>query len=558
LIVKADIKDSSGGELNNNETITLQLGDVKSVDFTRQVTGTTGTGGVVNANVLTIKTGTLTFSENESFSNRSVTVPTGVVNATGAKIASFALTAGAGEAVSVTQISLIDYNVLTLMGNNFQNLMLKNGTTQLGATIGNLNTTAVGAYNFSPSPAIKIAAGGQYVVDVYADIKGSATQTGMNMYGIKFASASATGDTTNATADVDPADTELQTMYIAAQGNLNVSDSSDEPLAQQLVAGAVDQEVAKFKLEASTSENLNITQLTISDSVSAAATGTLTNIKITDGTTTWGPVVLSTTNATTTYVHAVFTGIDLTIPAGGYKTLTVKADVSPVADAVSGSTHNFAILADDGITGETIVVKGVQSGIVLTRALDTIDYYAASGDAALDLDQTGNTMTAYRTKITAAWAATQLSGSSIGNTAQEIARINITNSLSTKTATIKYLNLALSTSISNNADRALNIYKDDTTTAALATTLWVATKNQNFGDTNVTDAGFTDVEIAPGETKLFIFTLDTTDANFVADVTKLLSVNMAAGDIGWDDSAGVTITTVNSLPLQSKSFSYPN
>ncbi|MFA5392809.1 MAG: hypothetical protein WC306_03995, partial [Candidatus Paceibacterota bacterium] len=528
VIVKADIKGVAGGALTDNETITLQLRDttnLKSVDYTRQVTGTTGTGGVVNANVLTVKTGTLTFAENGSFSDRSVTSPTGVVNATEAKIASFALTAGAGESVTVSQISLIDYNVLTLMGNNFQNLKLKNGTTQLGTTIGNLSTSAVGSYNFSPSPSIKIAAGQQYIVDVYADIKGSATQTAMNMYGIKFASASATGDTTNATADVDPDDTELQTIYIAAQGNLNISDSSDKPLAQQLVMGATDQTVAKFKLEASTSEDLNISQLTISDMVSAAATGTLTNIKITDGTTTWGPVVLDTTNATTTYAHAVFTGMNLTIPAGGFKTLTVKADVSAVANAVSGSTHKLAILADDGITGETVVVKGAQSGIVLTRALDTIDYYAASGDSAIDLDQTGNIMTVYRTKITVAWHADMagLIGASIGNTAQTIAKINITNANSTKTATIKYLNLALSTTISNTADRALNIYKDDTTTTPLETTSWLAAGVQNFDDTKVDDNGMTDVDIAPGETKVFIFTLDTTDANAVASVTKLLS-----------------------------------
>jgi len=53
---------------------------------------------------------------------------------------------------------------------------------------------------------------------------------------------------------------------------------------------------------------------------------------------------------------------------------------------------------------------------------------------------------------------------------------------------------------------------------------------------------------------LFLFTLDTTDGNTTGDFS--LSVNMEAGDIGWDDSAGTTITTCNSLPLISKTLTY--
>ncbi|MDD5294629.1 MAG: hypothetical protein PHP21_01765, partial [Patescibacteria group bacterium] len=270
LVVTADIKDYDGVSLTDTETITLQLGDVKSVDYTRQVTGTTGTGGVISANVLTVRTGALTSAENTSFGDRSATTPTGVASASNVKIASITLTAGPGESVTVTQISLIDFSATTLMGNNFQNLKLKNSSgTQLGNTIGNLNTSTSGSYNFSPSPAIKIAAGGQYVVDVYADVKSSAANQGYNIYGIKFASVSATGDVTNASADENPADYELQTMYIATAGNLYISDDADTPVAQQLVMGATDQEVARFKLEATASEDINITQLSVFDNVSA-------------------------------------------------------------------------------------------------------------------------------------------------------------------------------------------------------------------------------------------------------------------------------------------------
>ena len=560
LEVKSDIKDSTSSSINktNNTSIAFQLGNVNSCDYTKQTSGGTDHSGAVSGNALTAKTGTLTAAENTSFGDRSSSIPTGVVNATGVKIASFTLTAGAGEGVTITQISLYDYDAATLMGTNFQNLVLKHGATQLGNTIGNLNATAVGTYDFSPSPAISLNAGEQYVVDVYADIKSSATQTEMNMHGIKFASVTATGNTTSTDASYDPTDFELQTMYIASVGNLYISDDADTPVAQQLVMGAADQEVARFKLEASASENLDVTQLVISDSVSSVATGTLQNIKIYDGTTLIaGPVQLDTTNATTTYAHAVFSGFTLTIPANGNKIITVKADVSPAsAGAVSGSTHTIKMLVDNGITAtETVTVKGAQSGTVLTTAADTIDYYSST-DPTTDVDQEGNAMTVYRTKVTAAWASDSPSGASVGSSAETIAKINITNSANAGnyTAIIKYVNLALSTTISNTANRAMNVYKDNLNTTSLGATSWLAAENRNFSNSEYTDAGLTNVEIAAGATKLFLFTLDTTDGNTAGDFS--LSVNMEAGDIGWDDSAGTTITTCNSLPLISKTLTY--
>ncbi|MDD5294619.1 MAG: hypothetical protein PHP21_01715, partial [Patescibacteria group bacterium] len=123
------------------------------------------------------------------------------------------------------------------------------------------------------------------------------------------------------------------------------------------------------------------------------------------------------------------------------------------------------------------------------------------------------------------------------------------------TAIIKYVDLALSTTISNTADRTLTVYKDSTSTTALEATDFLASgANQNFGDTAITDDGMSDVEIAAGATKLFLFTLDTTDGNVSGDWS--LSVNMAAGDIGCDDSAGSTLISVNSLPLTPKTLTY--
>ncbi len=560
LEVKADIKDSVSPYVNktNNTSIAFQLGNVTSSSYTKQTSGGTGTTGTVSGNALTAKTGTLTAAENLSFGDRSSSSPTGVVNATGVKIASFTLTAGAGEAVTITQITLEDNHATTLMSANFQNLVLKHGTTPLGNTIGNLNTAAVGDYDFSPSPAINLAAGTQYVVDVYADIKSGATLTAMDHVGIKFDSVTATGDTTSTDASYNPTAFELQTMHVASVGNLYISDDANTPIAQQLVMGATDQEVAIFKLEASASENLDITQIVISDTVSSAATGTLMNIKIYDGTTLiGGPVQLDTTDATTTYAHATFSNVSLTIPANGSKIITVKADIATAdSGATSASTHTFAMLIDNGITStETITVKGAQSGTVLTETLNTIDFYSST-DTETDADQSGKEMTVYRTKISVAWAQDTPQGSSVGGDDYTVAKINITNSSNAGnyTATIAALNFAIShTGISLTADRELRVYKDSITEGnRLITTSWKGSLTENFGNTNITDTGMTDAEISAGATKLFIITMDTQDAGS----TDSLSINIASDDITWEDSTTSDIAVVNTLPLQPKSLTY--
>jgi hypothetical protein len=271
-----------------------------------------------------------------------------------------------------------------------------------------------------------------------------------------------------------------------------------------------------------------------------------------------GPVMLDTTSATTTYVHAVFNNISVSIPANDSKIIVVKADIGTAADGASGgSTHTFALLTTNGTSAETIVAKGAQSGVVLTTSGATLKHYSSS-DTATAVDQSGSQMTVYRTKVSAAFASDSPTGAGVGNASQVIAKINITNSanVGNHTAIIKYVNLALSTAnISNTATRTLTVYKDSTSTTALGTTTfdlsWTPTQ-ANFHNTDMTNAGLTDVEIASGATKLFIFTLDTSDAG----TTDSLSVNMAASDIGWNDSAGTTITTVNSLPLQAKTLTY--
>ena len=161
------------------------------------------------------------------------------------------------------------------------------------------------------------------------------------------------------------------------------------------------------------------------------------------------------------------------------------------------------------------------------------------------------------------------------SSSQTVSVVNVTNTANSGgyTATVKAMNISLSTTISNAAtvDRNLNVYKDSTNTTALGTTTYLDTTMAVAGDsytnTNFLNGDITDVEISSGSTKTFYFTLDTTDAT----TNNTLSVTIPAyhsskygatasdGAYGLVWSDGLTTTIVasdNILPLIYKTLSY--
>ena len=547
------VADTTASSTAAGSTLRIDL-SAGSANAVGQSTLTSLSSTAQQGRTLTVQSGTVVVSENTAFGDKSATSPTGVAGATEAKIASFIVTAGSGEAVDVTQIAMLDASTVSQMGDNFQNLKLKNSAgTQIGSTIGNLNTSGTAtSYTFSPSTAIRIASGEQYVVDVYADVKSSVqdSATVLNPV-IKADSVTATGVSTSADASYTT-DVSLQNGYLSAAGNLTITSDPDSTVAQQLVMGATDYELATFRLTSDASEAVRVSELVISDNTSSAATGTLKNAKLfVEGVQIGQTVQFDTTSATSTYAHAKFTNLDLTIPVDSTVMVTVKVDATPYSSgAVSGSTHTLAILANYNGGNEGVTAFGVSSGTELTGA--TLDFSASP-----DADVTVNQMTVYRTKLTAAFASDSPSGATTGGTGATVAKFVVTNSanVGNYSATIKVMNIGMDQtgiSIPAATNRALTIYKDSLATSALATTNYGTANNGNFTDSAFTDAGFTDVEITPGTSKTFFVTLDTNDAG----TTDSLSINLEASDITWTDDVTSSITTVNSLPLTPKTLTY--
>src|SRR3989344_4703869 len=294
LTLTADTKDGDGNPLAASSTIRLSVGGFAA---TGQVSLASVTIASADGNLVTATSGALTIAKNTSVSDYTVANPTGVVGATGVKIGSLTITAGTGEAVSVTSITVGDDGdeATSDIGDNFQNLKMMQGSTQLGQTQGVLSGTAGADFVFTPSSAINVPAGQQVVLDFYADILTSAAGFATAQPGLEFVTSTATGAVTGADAS-DVTVENLHSLVIAAQGSLTVTANSGQPVAGQLVMGESDVTLAMFDLEAGSAEDLQITMIEVTDSTTTPNEfgGSLSNLKLFNGSTQVGAAISET------------------------------------------------------------------------------------------------------------------------------------------------------------------------------------------------------------------------------------------------------------------------
>ena len=588
LTVRGDAKTNDAVDLVTAGTVQVKLYDTATGVgglAKGQISLATATVGTVAGQTLTVRTGALGVSKNASFSSRSATVPTGVANATSVKIGSFVITGGAGEASDMTQIVLSDDETDKALGEDLQNLKLMHGSTQIGTTIGSLNTAAAGStYTFTPASAIRLLASEQYVVDVYADVLSTVTNAdGNSDYSpLTVDTVSATGvQTSTATSYTTPA-VHLQNMYLTASGSLTITVAAETPTWDQLVLGSTGNIVSKFRFAAGASEDIRVTKVILADrnkadgaaGLNLASTGTPRNISLWDGSTQVGSTVstLSDTYNTVT-PYATFQNLSWTVPKNSAKVLTVKTDLSTSDDGgLTSSTVRLSIPLDWdlSVTGdqESIEARGAASGVAITgTALDLV--------ANTDETANGNYFDALKTKLTIAYAADAPSGLSSASAQQTVAKFVVSNAANAGnySALVKLMNFAVSSygaSLSNSS--ILKVYKDSVTVANLlasteycsATTACSVSystkeyKNSRFGQGAATDAvaSFVDFYVAPGSSVTLIVTLDTSNAGFSSNET--LTVGLAAGDVTWDDDAYATSndsgTMVTSLPLAGKTL----
>lgn len=551
----------------------------------------------ISGRSLTVKSGALTVSENLSLADYSSTRPLGVLGSTNVRLASFVITGGA-EPSEVSQIVMKDSlpNAGDTLKDFFENMVLKNGSTMLHSSPMSLTDTSASEYTFNISPNVTVGVGETYVVDVYVDIlstigSGAVLADVNGEAAVMIEDVVATGKDTGSTTSVTSSSTDLQNAHIATNGSLRVTLDGDAPTDQQLVLGSTDQVLAKFKLsEESNAEDVLIKRFVVADTFSATggkianATGTVRNLKLYNGSTLLGTVASLSAAKNTLTPLAEF---DLTgLADGGFKVtkgtntvVTVKTDLTPWTDNDGTSTtHRATIFHTDydyttSGTQDFLDVVGLGSGYAIstTNATATSGMVIGSATGATQQRLNGNVMDAVATKLSIAYSddAGKVSPSGLvsKNSEQTVAILKLSNTANVGgyAATVEGMNLDINQSgISITASRTLKIYKDSINSDnQLATTTFSGSGSQglNYGDTQIPDGSFTDLEIPAGGSKYVYVTLDTSDASVGANDT--LSVGIQTAGTGgqdavlWNDSkAASSYSEVNGMPLTGRSMSY--
>lgn len=584
LEVVADLTDTSVG---SNDLIAVSLATGSS-NVQGQTSLTTSNSTAVSGNTLTVKSGIPTISKNNAVIDATTVNPTGVSKDSDLKIASFLVNAGAGEGAKITTITLQDYAAplnaffsrLRLQGLNSSNVV-----ANLAPEVGTLSG-ASSTYTFTLSSPIVVNAGQQYVVDVVADVLSTTSSNQLNaaalpMIQVKDAGVSYQTLTTAQSGTIAISGTTgvLQNVFIASKGSLVAAVSSDTPVAQQVVMGATDQPLFKFKLTAGKSEDVNITELVTAATILASSTptGVISNIRLYDGDNKVGNAVASLNSAdasgsATSSAFAKFSALSISIPKNTSKTYTVVADIGTTPDTYSGLNFTMHLVngydtaSSAGSPTASVVAKGAHSGA-------TISASGISAGYGTDGNLQGNVMSVYKTKLTVAHAANAPSGAASKGTGQVVAKFVVSNSANknNQAATISAMDLAVSTSISqptSGSARSIKIYKTEqtssnnqvnsTTLTPGATTASASLLGPDRNESTYplfrtgTDVFSSNVVIESGASQTFTVTADSNDAT----ANNTLTVGLAAGDIIWTDGYTAAISSVDSLPLTGKTLTY--
>ncbi|MDE1970506.1 MAG: peptidoglycan-binding protein [Patescibacteria group bacterium] len=243
----------------------------------------------------------------------------------------------ANSAVSVKSIKLTENDTINA-STDLANIKLMNGTTQVGATLANLNADGTAVFDLSKNP-LQIASGQTVNLSVYADVVGGVnrhmTFTIQRSYDVV-----ATDMTYNVGASVlaQVSFPISATQVTVNAGTLVVNKDAASP-NNYVAAGATNATLATFDFQAN-GEPVRITALTyqIGSYTSGAETTVWNNLKLVDdqgvqiGTTVTAGATVGTSKAN------ALTNLNYIIPANTTRKLSVIADIAAAyAGSVTGS-----------------------------------------------------------------------------------------------------------------------------------------------------------------------------------------------------------------------------
>lgn len=354
----------------NNDTIVVAI-TPSNITAKGTVTGLsvspTPAAGQVTANTMTVRGSTLTVTGATSPAAQNVV--RGVQNFQFASL-QFDAT-GSGEDVRVTSVVLRDTLSAAGVGDEVNNCILWDGTTQLntGSNVKDPSDPSSGTTNdvtFTLDVNLIVPKGTSKVANLTCNISNTATNASTHAWGINSGVTSvvvANGKDTNNTITPVVTTATGQTMTIATGGTLTVTLDASSGLTERLgIAGRTDQELTVLKLAAA-NEALLLERIALTLSSSTASTsdlGDVNGISVTlwDGTTKVGTASFSGTGTrATSTLTAPFV-----IPKDGVKKLTIKANLAGIGVNQSATRGRLISVNLDGNDTNTTVAKGQSSG----------------------------------------------------------------------------------------------------------------------------------------------------------------------------------------------------
>jgi hypothetical protein len=340
--LKGDVFDNDSlGALNSNDTVkvTLKQG---SANGTRQISfGTLAVpSGDVDANTLTVASGSISMSKQGNYANQSTVTPQ-----TAYKLAAFNLSGNATEDINVNGISL-DF---ASGGGGFpltavQNVSVKYGTTQTSPK------SSVVASGNSYSVSFTLPKNTVMPVEVWGDITSAATSSTMTT------SATVTGTTTLSSNSVTTGVIQGQ-QITATGGSLTVAVDGTSPVAA-LLADNTQVLAAAHKFSA-VSDSYTITDLTYT----VTANTSVTNVSLMDGGTAVQTQPVGASNIVT------FSGLSIPVAAGSTKVLGLQLNLGTVGvgNGTSGEAITVTLTSEKANKGSG--GQDVQTGLTLGAAV---------------------------------------------------------------------------------------------------------------------------------------------------------------------------------------------
>ncbi len=354
-----------------------------------------------NSTYWTSAKGTIT-GNSITISNSEVTAHTMTVRA-GAVVLSIAGTPSAqtivagGTSQTVSGINFdatqsgedVRFNSLKLLytsssGDDLNNCNVYDGATRLNSSTQTLATTATN-YTFNLDTALVVAKGTVKVVTVKCDVPSSYTNTATFSVGIDISEVSTgtgvtSGQTVTPTSSTG-ADQGGNTMTASSGGALTVALDSSSPSYAIAAAGTQGVTLGVLRFNG-TNEPMTLDRvaLQLNTSTASSSPDNLTSVTLWDGATQVGTALFAGTRfATSTLTSTV------TIPANGYKTITLKGNLAAIGVGAATTTSGILLevnyddsdstgtraIAGSGTINRTSSADSAVSGVRVFRVIPT-------------------------------------------------------------------------------------------------------------------------------------------------------------------------------------------